>query len=228
MSEAVVVGAGVVGACCALALQQRGVAVTLVDRSAPGEACSFGNSGSFGVGLIAPHATPGTVRRIPQLWCGRDEPLALNLRHLPAIFSWGRRFIAASRRVDALAAARSALLSRAYDAWDELFDLAAAGDLIKSAGMIFAFSHEDGPQRIDWLVSLARRHGVVIERISGDEARRMNPSLGAINRPLAESFSYRCPRDLSYVCHRSGGMSQPGFPGPPSCGDYDLKRVLMP
>jgi D-amino-acid dehydrogenase len=182
VSDAIVVGAGVVGACCALFLQRRGLAVTLIDRGAPGEACSFGNSGGFGVGLVAPHATPGTVRRIPQLWFGPDEPLALNLRHLPTILSWGVRFIAASKRVDALAASRSALLARAYDAWDELFELSASRDLVRSQGMIFVFEREDGPERIDWLVSLARRHGVVVDRISGDEARRMNPSLGTIVR----------------------------------------------
>ena len=76
-STALVAGAGIVGLCCALSLQRAGLKVTLIDRAAPGEACSLGNSGSFGVGLVAPHAMPGIGRRIPRLWLRPDEPLSL-------------------------------------------------------------------------------------------------------------------------------------------------------
>ncbi len=178
--RALVVGAGVVGVCCALALQRRGFTVTLIDRAEPGAACSFGNSGSFGVGLVGPQATPGVVRRIPRLWLDPDEPLALRLRHLPRITAWGRRFVAAAARVDDIAAARHHLLSRALAAWDELIVLAGAEDLVRSVGMLFAFARPDGPERAGPLVELGRRHGVRIERLSGDAARRLNPALGPI------------------------------------------------
>ncbi len=175
-----VVGAGVIGICCALALQRRGFAITLIDRGEPGAACSFGNSGAFGVGLVGPHATPGTVRRIPRLWLDRDEPLSLRLGHLPQIVRWGRRFVAAAAQVDRVTAARHQLLSRALAAWDDLIAEAKAEDLVRPAGMLFAFARADGPERAGLLVELGRRHGVRIERLSGDEARRLNPALGPI------------------------------------------------
>ena len=175
-----VVGAGVIGVCCALELQRRGIATTLLDRGEPGAACSFGNSGGFGVGGVCPTATPGTVRRIPRLWLDRNEPLALRLRHLPRILRWGRRFVASASQVDAIAAARHRLLSRSLAAWDELIAAARAEDLMRSEGMLFAFTRPDGPERAGLAIELARRHAVRIERLSGDEARRLNPALGPI------------------------------------------------
>ena len=52
-------GAGIVGVCSALALQREGWRVTLIDRDAPGQGCSFGNAGilhSGGVLGLAPPA----------------------------------------------------------------------------------------------------------------------------------------------------------------------------
>ena len=44
-SSILVLGAGMVGTCTALYLQQRGFDVTLVDRGAPGQETSLGNAG---------------------------------------------------------------------------------------------------------------------------------------------------------------------------------------
>ena len=65
--DAIVVGAGIVGIRCARYLQREGFSVTVVTRDPPGEACSAGNSGGFGVSLIAPVATPGILSRVPSL-----------------------------------------------------------------------------------------------------------------------------------------------------------------
>ena len=43
--DLVVVGAGIVGSCCARYLQEAGHEVVLVDRIEPGMGCSFGNAG---------------------------------------------------------------------------------------------------------------------------------------------------------------------------------------
>ena len=44
-SSILVLGAGMVGTCTALHLQQRGFDVTLVDRRSPGQETSMGNAG---------------------------------------------------------------------------------------------------------------------------------------------------------------------------------------
>lgn len=51
-----VIGAGMVGTCTALHLQQRGFEVTLVDRRAPGQETSFGNAGLIQCEAVEPYA----------------------------------------------------------------------------------------------------------------------------------------------------------------------------
>ena len=44
-TDVLVLGAGIVGICNAIALNEKGFNVTLVDRDEPSEATSFGNAG---------------------------------------------------------------------------------------------------------------------------------------------------------------------------------------
>ena len=53
-----VLGAGMVGTCTALHLQQRGFDVLLVDRRAPGQETSLGNAGLIQREAVEPYAFP--------------------------------------------------------------------------------------------------------------------------------------------------------------------------
>ena len=61
----VVVGAGIVGACCAWQLQRRGMQVTLIDSEAPGQSTSFGNAGCISKTSVFPFSYPGVIRKLP-------------------------------------------------------------------------------------------------------------------------------------------------------------------
>jgi len=76
--DVVVVGAGIIGIASALYLQRDGLSVAIVDPEEPGERCSYGNSGSFGVGIVAPASLPGTAWRIPRLLLDPRQPLFID------------------------------------------------------------------------------------------------------------------------------------------------------
>ena len=57
-TDAIVLGAGIVGTSIALHLAKRGVSVALVDRRAPGEETSYGNAGVIEGNTLFPHAFP--------------------------------------------------------------------------------------------------------------------------------------------------------------------------
>ena len=78
-----VIGAGIVGSCIALELQRAGATVTLIDREAPGNGCSFGNSGALSPSSIAPLAMPGVLASLPAMLLNPESPLALRLAYLP-------------------------------------------------------------------------------------------------------------------------------------------------
>ena len=63
MKNITVIGAGIVGIATASYLQRDGHKVTVVDRAAPGEYCSFGNAGILSPGSCVPIAMPGVLLR---------------------------------------------------------------------------------------------------------------------------------------------------------------------
>src|SRR5262249_59553513 len=81
-AEVIVLGAGIVGASTALALQRRARFVALIDRRGAGEETSYGNTGIIQREGVVPYPFPRDLGRIAQY--------ALNLRpeahlHWPAV-----------------------------------------------------------------------------------------------------------------------------------------------
>ena len=93
--KAFVLGGGIVGSCCALALVRRGFDVTLIEKDAPGRAASFGNSASIGLASVPPTGMPGMMRDLPRMLLDPMHPLVIRWRHLPQTLPWLLRFRAA-------------------------------------------------------------------------------------------------------------------------------------
>ena len=82
MSRSVLVlGAGMVGVCCALALQKRGFSVALLDRREPGSETSYGNAGIVSGSSILPLNNPGLWKALPSY---------LGNRHAAVRFEYAR------------------------------------------------------------------------------------------------------------------------------------------
>jgi len=71
--EIIVLGAGMVGVGTALALQQRGHAVTLIDRTQPGRETSYGNAGIIQREAVRPYAFPRDVATLARIVSGRSN-----------------------------------------------------------------------------------------------------------------------------------------------------------
>src|SRR3546814_19080351 len=79
----VVVGAGIVGVCCALYLLRDGRRVILIDRGAPGEGPSFGNGSIITEEAVVPVQSPGIARQVPGMLTDPLEPRAIRWSSLP-------------------------------------------------------------------------------------------------------------------------------------------------
>jgi len=93
-----VLGAGMVGISCALELQRRGYAVTLIDRRGPGEETSSGNAGILSYSNVTPIASPELLGRLHLLALNRDADLLLHYPHLLSLMPWLARFLSRCRR----------------------------------------------------------------------------------------------------------------------------------
>ncbi len=176
----IVIGAGIVGVCTALSLQREGFKVTLIDRDDPGEAASFGNSGSFGTASVPPIGMPGILAKVPKMLFDPLHALVLRWSYLPRSWRWFLHFALASRlpQVEAMAEARHRLLARTYEAFDPLLKEAGAEDLIQRVGRLEIYESEASFAASQYAFNLRRRHGVPMRELTGDEMREMEPDLG--------------------------------------------------
>ena len=78
-----VIGAGIVGTCCATYLQRHGLKVTLIDHLAPGQSCSFGNAGVLSSWSCIPDSVPGIAYSVPGWLFDPEGSLAIKWRYLP-------------------------------------------------------------------------------------------------------------------------------------------------
>ena len=178
--QVTVVGAGIVGICCALQLQRDGHQVTVIDPKPPGTATSFGNAGVIATGAVMPYATPGLWKDLPWLVSHPMSPLKLRWRHLHRSLPWLTRFVAEGRlaRVETIAAEMAPLSERAGAAHKELIrDHSIDAGLVRPSGMLYVFEQEQRFQSTRLERELYQRHQVSCEVLGGDEIQQLEPGL---------------------------------------------------
>ena len=180
--DVVVIGAGVIGACTATYLQQRGARVTLIDRQAPGDdgAASFGNAGSLSPSSVVPTPAPGMLRKVPGWLSREDGPLTIRWSYLPKLLPWLVGFIRAGGDAEHqrhAAAALAALHAPTFELHSALARDAGVPDLIAPVEYLHVYGSEEsyaGAER-DW--TMRREHGADFEVLGRDELQDAEPDL---------------------------------------------------
>ncbi|WP_353151624.1 FAD-binding oxidoreductase [Pollutimonas bauzanensis] len=93
MQAITIIGAGIVGMCTAVALQQRGLSVQVIDEREPGTGTSFGNAGLISVDSCVPIALPGMIKSVPKWLLDPKSPLSVKPSYLPFAASWLLRWV---------------------------------------------------------------------------------------------------------------------------------------
>lgn len=96
-NHVIVLGAGIVGVCCALELQRRGMTVTLVDRQAPGMETSMGNAGVLARSSLMPFNHPGLWGQLPRLMKNDTVQFRYRWPYLASNLGWAARFLMSAR-----------------------------------------------------------------------------------------------------------------------------------
>jgi len=179
-----VIGAGIVGIASALYLQRAGCRVTVLDRSGPGEGCSFGNAGLISPGACVPFSMPEMLWKVPQYLADPLGPLAIRWAYLPQSLPWLLRFLAAGRprRVRAISRAMAALHSRAFTAYAPLLKEAGAEDMVRHSGQLYASKQEHGIEGGRLVQGLREAAGVKVEVLGSDELHQLEPALSPLYR----------------------------------------------
>ncbi len=88
----VVIGGGVIGACCAWFLNESGFTVTIVERDQFGRGCSHGNCGYVSPSHVLPLTRPGVLQENLPALLRSHSPLRIRLRWSPSLWHWLWRF----------------------------------------------------------------------------------------------------------------------------------------
>lgn len=179
MATTLVVGAGIIGTAIAHELQKRGREVVLIDRDAPGRGASFGNMASIAVTEFMPASRPSVWRQIPGWMLDPEGPVRVRPGYMLRLLPWFLRFVAASRpsRLRALEAQGAALCARALD--DTLALLAETGlsDQISAEGCLSLYADAAEFKADRDHIEILERFGFAHQRLTGDEARDLEPEL---------------------------------------------------
>jgi len=133
-----IIGAGVIGAATALALQKTNHEVLLLDRERPCAGASFGNAGAIVNGSCVPTAMPGILFDAIKMLSKSHSPLAIRPSYLHKISPWLLRFIWQSRTSTAYKNAESlhALSQHAVHSWRQLTDDTKLSSLLNAKGWL--------------------------------------------------------------------------------------------
>ncbi|PHS20539.1 MAG: FAD-dependent oxidoreductase [Kangiella sp.] len=181
-SKIIVIGAGVVGAASALALQKSGHDVILVDRSEPCSGASFGNAGAIVNGSCLPTATPDILSDVASMITQKHSPLFIKPSYLHRIFPWLVRFVLQGRttKFNQNAFDLHALSKNAVDSWQLLTDKNELSKLFKDTGWLKVYESENTFNKTARSREMFDKMGTKYELLDSDAIRDLEPNLAPI------------------------------------------------
>jgi D-amino-acid dehydrogenase len=177
-----VIGAGIVGAACALELLRDGHRVTIIEPGEPGgeQAASYGNGTLLNPSSVIPMSTPGIWKKVPGYLRDPLGPLAIRWRYLPRLLPWLRRFLTAGstpEKLATIARALQPLLAEAPERHRALAEEAGVGDLITRQGVLFAYPDRAAfeAEALSWRIR--HENGTRWLELDEDQLRQHEPTL---------------------------------------------------
>lgn len=191
-----IVGGGIIGACCAWYLRQSGRAVTIIDEGDFGAACSHGNCGYVSPSHVPPLPGPGQLLYGLQGLLKRNGALRIRPGFNFALWSWLLKFGKRCNARDNHQAShgRHALLKSSRGLYEELIEGNNLDVEWKKDGLMFVFREQKNFEHFAQLNQrLTRDFGLTADAVDGAELAEMEPSL----KPgLAGAFHYRTDAHL--------------------------------
>ena len=190
-----VVGAGMVGLSTAWFLQERGVQVTVVDRSGPAAGASWGNAGMLNPAFTLPLPEPSVLRYGARSIFDRSSPVAIPLPGNRQLWT----FLAAFARNCTAAQWRRAMavfteLNRlSLEAYDQLTDGGIAAPVKDAEPLLAACAtRQDRDHLLEEFESVLKSGGdVSYDTVSGEEVRALEPVLSAEVREGVRVYGQR-------------------------------------
>jgi D-lysine oxidase len=195
-TDAIVLGAGIVGTSVALQLAKRGMSVALVDRAGVGEQTSYGNSGVIEGSTVLAPAFPASLWHVARVALKRASDANYHLSFLPKVAPWLLAFRANSTRKRLAENARlnRPLFARALAEHETLMQEAGATQYLRKTGWMKLYRDERAFDALKLEFDLAKEFGLPLDALDAAGAQKLEPSLNPVFKravfwPKAASIS---------------------------------------
>ncbi len=204
-TDAIVLGAGIVGTSIALHLAKRGLSVALIDRRAPGEETSYGNAGVIEGNTLFSHSFPRELSALLRVALKRAPEANYHLSFLPQVAPWLFAYRANStpeRRVE-FATLMRPLFAHAISEHEALMAEANATRYLRKDGWLKLYRSEAAFRDTEREREVAAKFGMEQRALDPDAARALEPSLmpvfhravhwpgtASVSNPLAVTRAY--------------------------------------
>jgi D-amino-acid dehydrogenase len=177
-----VAGAGMVGVSCALALQEKGFDVTLIDRRAPGEETSFGNAGVIARSSLIPFNNPKLWRALPNLLKNESPGFRYDPAYLRRNLGWGARFLAHARATHFAKTTRAldALITLSMAEHKRLRAAAGIAHRYRDTGWLFCYRTEASFEASAWQWEVLRAFNVDQQALDAASLKSLEPDLANV------------------------------------------------
>jgi D-amino-acid dehydrogenase len=178
--DVIVLGAGIVGITLALQLGLRGRRVTLIDRSPPGAATSFGNAGLIERSSVFPYAFPREWRTLLAYARQRKAAAHYHWQALPSLFPWLIRYWKHSspQHYPAAIAGALPLVEHSWSEHEPLIEAAGARKLVNEHGWIKLYRTHESEAASRLMAQQSLDYGLRVTALSIDELRALEPGVG--------------------------------------------------
>jgi D-amino-acid dehydrogenase len=183
-TDAIVLGAGIVGVSVALHLAKRGLAVALVDRGEPGQGTSYGNAGIIEGNTLFPARFPAGLGALARIALKQAPEADYHVTFLAQVAPWllaFRRNSSPQRLVETMEAMRP-LFSRAVGEHAALMAEAGAEQYLRHTGWLKLYRSDAGLAGTARERAIAGELGMPLRVLDVDAARALEPSLSPVFR----------------------------------------------
>jgi D-lysine oxidase len=181
-TDAIILGAGIVGTSIALHLAKRGLSVALIDRAGLGEHTSFGNAGVIEGNTVFPPAFPSDLGALARIALNRASEAHYHLSFLPHVLPWLMAFRAASRPERLIETARliRPLYARAVAEHETLLAEAGAAHFLRKTGWLKLYRSERTFAALKGEFDLAGEFGLPLQRLDAAGVHALETSLNPV------------------------------------------------
>ena len=179
-----IIGAGIVGLCTALELQDRGRDVSIIDRLNPAEATSFGNAGMLCTWSVVPQATPGIWKSAPKWLLDPEGPLVVRPKHAAKMVPWLWRFVQSSRKSGPVLAADADAMMAVNQPTVPMYQQYLAGtgheSLVRESDFLHLYRNPANLDPNGIAITLREERGAPIEILDANALHDLVPALSKV------------------------------------------------